>query len=153
MEDPFSNVWVLKTDLSDFVDVDLNEDPFPDAHGKTCIFKPTGLKYRIKNQNSFMMRQVYEYKDPKGARTRKPEDMEIKKVDENPIYRNRLWKISLARHAFIEMDHWLQSFGITKGYLFPQSNVFNLDGIKEVVDKVKKEFKEFSFTEGNSDEK
>ena len=139
-----SDVWVLKTTMLDFVDIDKQDDPFPISHGKTCIFKPTELEHRIKNQNSFMMRQVYEYKDPTGARTGRPEDMEIKAVDKNPIYFNRLWKISVAQHAFDEMDKRLQEYGITEEYLFPKNALFDHAGIMGIVKAVRDEVEKSS---------
>lgn len=147
-----SDVWVLKTTMLDFVDIDKQDDPFPISHGKTCIFKPTELEHRIKNQNSFMMRQVYEYKNPKGARTGRPEDMEIKAVDKNPIYRNRLWKISVAQHALGKMDERLQEYGITEAYLFPKSVLLNHARIAKIVKNVESEFQTSSVHEGGNDE-
>lgn len=135
-----SIVWVLRTEMSDFREIDLNEEPFPIAHGKTVIFKPTDMEMRIKNQDSFMMRQVYEYKDPLSGRSCRPEDMEIKSVVENPIYRGHLWEIHVQRKAFVEIDDELQRLGIRKEFLFPKSEVFDFSKIKSLVEEIKEKY-------------
>ena len=133
-------VWVLRTELSDFADIDLNDDPFPVAHGKTCIFKPTEMECRIKNQNSFMMRQVYEYKNPEGRRTRKPKDMEIRSVDVNPIYKGRLWCMSISNSLFEAMCERLTCYRITQDFLFPETHVINVKEIREVINEIKAKY-------------
>ena len=124
--------------MSDYVEVNLGDDPFPMAQGKTCIFKPTEMEYRIKNQNSFMMRQVYEYKNPL-CRTRKPEDMEIKAVENNPIYKGRLWRIVIPHSLFGEIKEYLSHYGITKEFLFPKTFFVDEDRVGRVVEEIKQD--------------
>lgn len=139
LSDEEAKVWILRTRLSDFVDIKISDDPFPISHGKTCIFKPTEMELRIKQQNSYMMRQVYEYKDGIGKRTHKSEDMEIKDVIHNPSFKNRVWNISIATKHFGDLEDKLKAFGITETYLFPQGGIFDLGKIRAIVNKIKKE--------------
>ena len=77
-------VWLLRTEESDFADIKADDDPFPIDHGRTLLFRPEAIGDRIKNQDSYMMRQVYVYANPL-KRTRKAEDMHIERVNENPV--------------------------------------------------------------------
>ena len=86
-----------------------------------------------------MMRQVYEYKNDIGKRTRKPEHMEIKDVAQTPIFKSRIWSISIATECFGDMENKLNELGITEDYLFPQEGVFNFEKLKSIVDEIKKE--------------
>ncbi len=135
-----AKVWVLRTKLSDFADININEDPFPISHGKTCIFKPTEMEHRIKRQNSYMMRQVYEYKGGVKVKTRRSHDMEIKEVDKNPIFKDRLWRISIVPDCFQTIDKELEGVGITGDYLFPKQGIFDFWKLEKIVEGIKKQF-------------
>lgn len=112
-----ASVWVLETRESDFADISMQEEPFPKAQGRTLIFKPTQMEQRIKNQDSYMMRQVYVYNDPL-VRTRNPIDMHIDPVDRNPTFSGRVTKIILAG-GYAEYDERLRLCGVTRDLLFP----------------------------------
>lgn len=139
-------VWILKTTLSDFQSINLDEEPFPISFGKTGIFKPTAIEERIKNQNSFMMRQVYEYKDAK-KRTRKAADMEIKSVEVNPVFQGRLWKIEVAKDSFSKLAEDLKMYGVDEDTLFPNNGVVDIKFLERIVSEVKEEFKDFARAE------
>lgn len=141
-DDDSAEVWVLETSESDFADITAQEEPFPIAQGKTLIFKPTQLERRIKNQDSYMMRQVYVYKNPLH-RTQKATDLHIERVNENPTFCGRLTKI-LLRGCYDDYEKMLQAYGITYDFLFPTTG----DNLRTLAEKschqVKKEFAKYS---------
>lgn len=132
-------IWMLETKESDFADISTQDEPFPIAQGKTLIFKPTQMERRIKNQDSYMMRQVYVYKNPL-CRTGRPKDMHIEPVDLNPTFKGRLIKIILSGD-YKGYDERFQSYGMTSDLLFPKTG----DNFKVVAeyarDTVKKEYR------------
>lgn len=136
-------VWLLKTMLADYENINKDEQPFPVAYGKTGIFKPPELESRIKNQNSFMMRQVYEYKEGKG-RTRRAIDMEIKPVDKNPVFKERLWKIDVSGWDYASLDKELGQYGLTDDFLFQTDPYIDSSRIKSMVDSVMQDFSKYS---------
>lgn len=137
-------VYVLKTLPKDFTEAERDDEPFPIARGKTVIFKPSEMEDRIKHQSSFMMRQVYVYKNPLSL-----SDMYIEPVDENPIYKGRLFRIDLVIDLvddYGEYDKKLCEYGITHDTLFPEGPLSHDKAIEEAVQKIKekKKFKEYS---------
>lgn len=141
-------VYVLKTLPKDFTEAERDDEPFPIARGKTVIFKPSEMEDRIKHQSSFMMRQVYVYKNPL-RRSKRPIDMYIEPVDENPIYKGRLFRIDLVIDLvddYGEYDKKLCEYGITHDTLFPEGPLSHDKAIEETVQKIKEKekFKKFS---------
>lgn len=136
-------VWLLKTMLADYENINKDEPPFPVAYGKTGIFKPTEIESRIKNQNSFMMRQVYEYKDGVG-RTKRAKDMEIKPVESNPVFKGRFWKIDVSRLDYACLDKKLRQYGVTDDYLFQSNPYIDSSRIKSMVNAVMQDFAKYS---------
>lgn len=132
------SVWVLETKESDFGDISSQEEPFPIAQGKTMIFKPTQMEQRIKNQDSYMMRQVYVYKD-RLCRTRQAKDMWIEPVDQNPTFKGRLTKIVL-KNGYGEYDERLRSYGITRDLLFPKTGDNLKNAAENACEEVKAKF-------------
>lgn len=141
-------VYVLKTLPKDFTEPECDDEPFPIAQGKTIIFKPSEMEDRIKHQSSFMMRQVYVYKNPL-KRSKRPRDMYIEPVDENPIYKGRLFRIDLVGD-YDEYDRKLCEYGITHDTLFPERPLSHDQAIEEAVRKVKEleKFKKYRKQEG-----
>jgi len=134
-------VWSLETLETDFADITTKEEPFPTEQGKTLVFKPTPIERRIKNQDSFMMRQVYIYKNPL-MRTRAAADMYIEQVDENPTFKGRLTKISIVGD-YKDYEKKLELLGLTHDYMFPLSgDVFRYKA-EEAIERVKREFEDF----------
>lgn len=133
-----ASVWVLETKESDFADISTQEEPFPQAQGKTLIFKPTQMEQRIKNQDSYMMRQVYVYNDPL-VHTRQPIDMHIDSVDRNPTFSGRVTKIILAG-GYDEYDARLKLYGVTRDFLFPPMGDNYKDMAERACDMVEAKF-------------
>ena len=128
-----AEVWVLRTENGDFApDVEKTE-LFPSGCGKTFLFKPTELEQRIGNQNSFMMRQVYVYKDPCHKRTGAAEQLIIETVDKNPDFSNRLWRIPIDKENFAIIRNQLSRYGISKQYLFADKSLFDRKRMEAIV--------------------
>lgn len=120
-------VWVLETRGSDF---DIPEDeimPFPRGRGSsTKIFAPSSIDNRVASQNSYMMRQVFE-EDGGDAQP------QIKPVDINPTFANRVWKIPVALDCCEEIVSELECLGYTFDALLPK---INFETLREECDKI-----------------
>ena len=87
-----SEVYLLETTKSDFDIPDDEKSPIPEHGGsRTVIFTPELIDSRITAQDSYLMRQVYEYQ---------PSDtdahLEILAVDANPTFKGRVYRIPIT---------------------------------------------------------
>lgn len=118
-------VWVLETRASDF-DIPVDEImPFPKSCGSsTKIFAPSVIDSRVATQNSYMMRQVFIMKNGR---------CEIEPVDENPTFKDRIWKIPIARDCGEKIVSDLERIGYTFDVLLPE---INFDKLQEECNKI-----------------
>lgn len=137
--DEQSVIWVLKTEEVDFVEIKNNSSPFPQRRdGKTKIFKTKNGIRRVDNQCSFMMRQVYVYKD--GVRTCNSRDLFLEDVDKNPTFTGRVRKIKIDSLDVKLLDKYLQEQKINYDYLFPDEEELESEEIRKIVEECKQEY-------------
>ena len=88
-----SEVYILETVDSDFADPKKRSSPIPKKRdGTTVIFTPVAwIDPRVVAQDSYMMRQVYEYVKSDGDK-----HLAIRTVDANPTFENRIHQISIT---------------------------------------------------------
>lgn len=88
-----SEVYILETVDSDFVDPEKQSSPIPqNQDGMTVIFTPVAwIDPRVVAQDSYMMRQVYEYVTSDGGK-----HLAIRTVNTNPTFENRMHRISIT---------------------------------------------------------
>ena len=113
-----SEVYILETVDSDFVDPKKHSSPIPQKRdGTTVIFTPVAwIDPRIVAQDSYMMRQVYEYVKSDGSK-----NLVIRTVDANPTFENRIHRISITGN---EQVRWsllceLAKYGYEHNRLIP----------------------------------
>ena len=117
-EKPNPIVWVLETNDRDFYIPEDERSPIPEKKGsETVIFTPDLIDSRIYAQDSYLMRQVYERVSPDLNKLR------IRPVDENPLFKERLFKISITediekREKILEK---LEEYGYTRERILPDS--------------------------------
>ncbi len=114
-----SEVWMLETTESDFDIPDEEKSPVPDHKGsKTVIFTPRLIDCRMSAQDSYLMRQVYEYLEPGNKK------LEIRPVDENPTFAERLHKIRITNNGTVRMRllKELATYGYDESHILPDSS-------------------------------
>ena len=118
-------VWVLRTKTDDFISNIKKSSPYPTRrNGKTKIFKTRNDIPRVRNQSSFMMRQVFISHD-RLTKEKEPEKLQIEPVNENLTFKDRVCSVVID-HAFVqELNTMLEGMGINYIFLFPEEPTDN----------------------------
>ena len=133
-----SEVYLLETVDSDFDDPQNEESPIPEQKGsKTIIFTPSTLMdQRVIVQDSYMMRQIYEYINLDNDRR-----LVIRTVDTNPTFKNRLYRIPITedeRTRSLLLGE-LAKYGYEYNRIIPDSNDWEV--LKKECDDLVKDFR------------
>lgn len=129
-------VWVLKCKEEDFAECSSTIPLFPaKKDGETKIYCAGGLNDRAKNQDSYMMRQVFVYRDEHNTGFAK--DLYLEKVNENPVFAGRVSRIELDPRDCGEYDKICGRHGIDTEFLF-KDEIPKDKNIGKIVDEVLK---------------
>ncbi len=113
-------VWVLAPSINDYAKDNSKLEIYPSGHsGRTRIFKANTITVRIKNQNSYLMRQVFVYRN--GHRTNLSKNLILEEVEKNDTFRGKLTKIEICLSAseLSRCDKTLKEHGISETFVFP----------------------------------
>lgn len=107
-------IWVLKTNVDDFSILEREGSPVPDAVGaKTKIYLPNKVVGQVVAQDSYLMRQVVEKVWP--GKNRK--QYMVVPLEENPTFKDRLWKIEFDKKSFAGIAKQLRMLRIDENSL------------------------------------
>lgn len=111
-------VWILETSERDFKIPEDELSPIPKEKGsETVIFAPDLIDCRILMQDSYMMRQVYEYTNPCDKK-----EFRIRPVDKNLTFKNRVHcAVKILGDFRSNIVEELGKYGYTKESLLPNS--------------------------------
>lgn len=132
-----SVVYLLETCESDF-EVPVDErSPIPEHKGsRTVIFIPQMIDSRISAQDSYLMRQVYEYQSNNGEN-----HLVIRPVDVNPTFNGRVYRVPITddEEARTLLLDELAKYGYANNSILPDAN--DWEEIKKACDDLKSFFK------------
>ena len=129
-------VWVLAPSSDDYAKNKSQFEIYPSGHsGKTKIFKAAPVTERIKAQESYLMRQVFVYRN--GRRTNQGENLILEEVDNNATFRNKLTKIEfdLSADELERADNTLKDLGVHESFIFPDKESQQSKLLTAIVDK------------------
>lgn len=132
-----SEVWLLETVESDFEIPEVERTPIPEKKGsRTVIFTPRLIDSRISAQDSYLMRQVYEYCDPDDSKR-----LVIRTVDKNPTFTGRVHKISITKDEVTRFAllHELKEYGYCESSIMPDAA--NWENLKKQCDELSQYYK------------
>ena len=133
-------VWVLRTKTDDFISNIKKSSPFPTRrHGKTKIYKTRNDILRVRNQSSFMMRQVF-VSHGRLTKEKEPEKLQIEPVNENETFKGRVWSIEISRNFVQEINKMLVGMGINYNFLFPEEKTdSDIQQLQNIVNTIKEQ--------------
>lgn len=131
-------VWVLTPNADDYAKDKSKLEIYPSGHsGKTKIFKAAPATERIRNQDSYLMRQVFVYRN--GRRTNLANNLILEEVDKNEKYKNKVIKIMMC-FSDVELgkiNASLTEKGVNKTFVYPDEETEQGRLLKNLVEDAK----------------